>query len=168
MRREHDSSATRQLLDDIRRMVPDAAVRTTVIAGHPGETEKEFRELLSFIEEQRFDRLGAFRYSHEENTYGFLNYSDGISEKTKEKRVAQIMELQQGISAEKNAALTGTVMKVIIDRKEGLFHIGRSQYDSPEVDQEILINSPKKIEPGTFVDVKITGSTEFDLYAEIV
>ncbi len=168
MRREHDSSETRRLLDDIRRMVPDAAVRTTVIAGHPGETEKEFRELLSFIEEQRFDRLGAFRYSHEENTHGFINYSDDIPEKTKEKRVAQIMELQQGISAEKNAELSGTVMKVIIDRKEGLFHIGRSQYDSPEVDQEILITSRKKIEPGTFVDVKITGSTEFDLYAELV
>ncbi len=168
MRREHDSSETRRLLDDIRRMVPDAAVRTTVIAGHPGETEKEFRELLSFIVEQRFDRLGAFRYSHEENTHGFINYSDDIPEKTKEKRVAQIMELQQGISAEKNAELSGTVMKVIIDRKEGLFHIGRSQYDSPEVDQEILITSRKKIEPGTFVDVKITGSTEFDLYAELV
>jgi len=168
MRREHDSSETRRLLDDIRRMVPDAAVRTTVIAGHPGETEKEFRELLNFIEEQRFDRLGAFRYSHEENTHGFINYTDDIPEKTKEKRVAQIMELQQGISAEKNAALTGTVMKVLIDRKEGLFHIGRSQYDSPEVDQEILITSRKKIEPGTFVDVKITGSTEFDLYAELV
>jgi ribosomal protein S12 methylthiotransferase len=168
MRREHDSAGTRRLLGDIRRMVPDAAVRTTVIAGHPGETEKEFRELLAFIREQRFDRLGAFRYSHEENTHGFMNYSDEIPEKTKERRVARIMKLQQGISAEKNASLTGTVMKVIIDRKEGLFHIGRSQYDSPEVDQEILITSRKKIEPGTFVDVKVTGSTEFDLYAELV
>jgi len=159
-------AATRRLLDDIRRMVPDAAVRTTVIAGHPGETEKDFRELLAFIREQRFDRLGAFRYSHEENTHAFLNYSDDIPEKTRERRVARIMKLQQGISAEKNAAMTGTVMKVIIDRKEGLFHIGRSQYDSPEVDQEVLITTRKKIEPGTFVDVKITGSTEFDLYAE--
>lgn len=166
MRREHDSAGTRRLLGDIRRLLPDAAVRTTVIAGHPGETEKEFRELLAFISEQRFDRLGAFRYSHEENTHGFLNYSDDIPEKTKERRVARIMKLQQGISAEKNAALTGTVMKVIIDRKEGLFNIGRSQYDSPEVDQEILITSRRKIEPGTFVDVKVTGSTEFDLYAE--
>lgn len=168
MRREHDSAGTRRLLSNIRRMVPDAAVRTTVIAGHPGETEKDFRELLAFIGEQRFDRLGAFRYSHEENTHGFMNYSDEIPEKTKERRVARIMEVQQGISAEKNAALTGTVMKVIIDRKEGLFHIGRSQYDSPEVDQEILITSRKNIEPGTFVDVKVTGSTEFDLYSELV
>jgi ribosomal protein S12 methylthiotransferase len=165
MRRSHDSRETRALLRDIRTKLPDAAIRTTVIAGHPGETEKEFDELLEFIEEFRFDRLGAFRYSHEENTYSFLNYADDIPEKTKERRVARIMELQQRISAEKNASLAGTVMKVIIDRKEGLFHVGRSQYDSPDVDQEILITSSEKIEPGTFIDVKITGSTEFDLYA---
>ncbi len=165
MRRSHDSRETRALLRDIRKKLPDAAIRTTVIAGHPGETEKEFDELLQFIEEFRFDRLGAFRYSHEENTYSFLNYADDIPEKTKERRVARIMELQQRISAEKNASLAGTVMKVIIDRKEGLFHVGRSQYDSPDVDQEILITSSEKIEPGTFIDVKITGSTEFDLYA---
>jgi ribosomal protein S12 methylthiotransferase len=145
--------------------LPDAAIRTTVIAGHPGETEKEFSELLSFIEEFRFERLGAFRYSHEENTFSYLNYADDISEKNKEKRVARIMELQQRISGEINASLVGTVMKVIIDRKEGVFHVGRSQHDSPEVDQEILITSTEKIEPGTFIDVKITGSTEFDLYA---
>ncbi len=165
MRRSHDSRETRALLSNIRMKLPDAAIRTTVIAGHPGETEKEFDELLRFIEEFRFERLGAFRYSHEENTYSFLNYPDDISEKTKEKRVGQIMELQQRISGEINASLVGTVMKVIIDRKEGVFHIGRSQYDSPEVDQEILITSSGKIEPGTFIDVKITGSTEFDLYA---
>jgi ribosomal protein S12 methylthiotransferase len=165
MRRSHDSSETRALLRNIRMKLPDAAIRTTVIAGHPGETEKEFGELLGFIEEFRFERLGAFRYSHEENTYSFLNYADDISEKTKEQRVARIMELQQKISAEINAALVGTVMNVIIDRKEGVFHVGRSQHDSPEVDQEILITSPENIEPGTFIDVKITGSTEFDLYA---
>jgi len=165
MRRSHDSSETRALLRNIRKKLPDAAIRTTVIAGHPGETEKEFDELLGFIEEFRFERLGAFRYSHEENTYSFLNYPDEISEKIKEKRVARIMELQQRISGEINASLVGSLMKVIIDRKEGVFHVGRSQYDSPEVDQEILVTSSKKIEPGTFIDVKITGSTEFDLYA---
>ena len=166
MRREHDSTSTRKLLYDIRRMVPDAAVRTTVIAGHPGETDKEFRELLDFIGEYRFDRLGAFRYSHEENTHAALNYADTIPEKIKEKRVAKIMELQQEISAARNAALAGSVMRVIIDRREGLFLVGRSQHDSPEVDQEILITDAKNIEPGTFIDVKITGSGEFDLYAE--
>jgi len=166
MRRAHDSRDTRELLTRIRRMLPDAAIRTTVIAGHPGETEEDFRDLLNFIREFRFDRLGAFRYSHEENTYAFLNYKDIIPEKEKERRVATIMELQQEISAGLNASLTGRMMQVIIDRKEGMFHIGRSQYDSPEVDQEIIINSPVKIEPGTFVNVKITGSTEYDLFGE--
>jgi len=168
MRREHDSAGTRRLLNDIRRMVPDAAIRTTVIAGHPGETDKEFRELINFIGEFRFDRLGAFRYSNEENTHAAINYPDTISEKIKEKRVARIMELQQEISAARNAALTGSIVKVIADRREGLFLVGRSQHDSPEVDQEILITGAGNIEPGTFIDVKITGSTEFDLYAETV
>jgi ribosomal protein S12 methylthiotransferase len=168
MRRAHDGKMTRELLARFRNMVPDAAIRTTVIAGHPGETEEDFNALMKFIGEFRFDRLGAFRYSHEENTYGYLNYSDIIPEREKERRVARIMELQQDISAELNASLKGKIMKVIVDRREGLFHIGRSQYDSPEVDQEIIINSSEKIEPGTFVIVKITGSTEFDLYAETV
>lgn len=168
MRRAHDSRGTRDLLTRIRNMVPDAAIRTTLIAGHPGETQEDFNLLLKFISEFRFDRLGAFRYSHEENTYSFLNYRDIIPEREKERRVSMIMELQQGISAELNASLTGRVMKVIIDRKEGMFHIGRSQYDSPEVDQEVIITSSEKIEPGTFVNVKITGSNEFDLFAEVV
>lgn len=168
MRREHNSAATRTLLADIRRITPDAAVRTTLITGHPGETDKEFEELLKFVDEYRFDRLGVFRYSHEENTYAYLNYNEEITEKVKQKRVDRLMDIQQQISGENNAALKGKVMKVIVDRKEGLFQVGRSQYDSPEVDQEILIRSDRNIEPGTFVDVKITGSTEFDLYAEIV
>jgi ribosomal protein S12 methylthiotransferase len=168
MRRAHDSKGTRELLARIRSMVPDAAIRTTLIAGHPGETEDDFNALLDFIGEFRFDRLGAFRYSHEENTYAFQNYKDIIPEREKERRVARIMELQQGISAELNASLTGRKMKVIIDRKEGIFHVGRSQYDSPEVDQEIIISTAEKLEPGTFVNVKVTGSAEFDLYAEIV
>jgi len=167
MRREHDSAGTRRLLADIRRMLPDAAVRTTIIAGHPGETDKEYRELLDFIREYRFDRLGAFRYSYEENTHAALKYEDTVPEKTKEKRVAGIMKLQQEISAARNASMTGREMRIIIDRKEGLFHVGRSQHDSPEVDQEILVTGIKNIEPGTFIDVKITGSTEFDLYAEV-
>lgn len=166
MRREHDSTETRKLLSEIRRMVPDAAVRTTLIVGHPGETEEDFRELLSFISEYRFDRLGAFSYSHEDNTHAFLNYSDEIPDRIKKRRVAQLMELQQDISAARNAALVGDVMKVIIDRKEGLFYIGRTQHDSPEVDQEVLVTSHENIEPGTFLDVKITGSDDFDLYAE--
>ncbi len=168
MRREHSSAETRRLLNDIRRMVPDAAVRTTVIAGHPGETEEDFRELLRFVEEYRFERLGAFRYSHEENTHAWHSYSDDLSDKEKERRVSLIMELQQRISGEINASRKGQVVRMIVDRREGLFHVGRTQHDSPEVDQEVLVMTDKNIEPGTFIDVKITGSTEFDLYAEIV
>jgi ribosomal protein S12 methylthiotransferase len=166
MRREHSSADTRRLLNDIRKMVPDAAVRTTVIAGHPGETEADFRELLRFVEEYRFERLGAFRYSHEENTHAWHSYSDELSEKEKERRVSMIMELQQRISGEINASRKGEVVRMIVDRKEGLFHVGRTQHDSPEVDQEVLVTTDRNIEPGTFIDVKITGSTEFDLYAE--
>ncbi len=166
MRRAHTAAGTRTLLEEIRRRLPDAVIRTTVIAGHPGETEEDFKELLGFIKEFRFDRLGSFRYSHEEDTYGYINYSDDIPEKTKEKRVARIMELQQKISGEINEAAIGKTVKVIIDRKEGIFHIGRSAGDSPEVDQEIFITGAGKIKPGTFINVKITGSTEFDLYAE--
>jgi ribosomal protein S12 methylthiotransferase len=168
MRREHNSAGTRKLLSDIRRLLPDAAVRTTVIAGHPGETENDFRELLDFIREYRFDRLGAFSYSHEENTYAAINFSDEIPERKKKKRVEELMAVQQEISAARNAVLTGRVMKVIIDRREGLFHVGRSEHDSPEVDQEILVTGAGNTEPGSFIDVKITGSTEFDLYGEKV
>jgi len=167
MRRAHGSADTKKLLKEIRTKLPDAVIRTTVIAGHPGESDENFSELLGFIKDFRFDRLGAFRYSHEEDTYGFLNYTDDIPEKTKEKRVSRIMKLQQKISGELNEKRVGETISVIIDRKEGVFYIGHSQYDSPEVDQEILITSSKKIEPGSFVNVKITGSTEFDLYGEV-
>jgi len=166
MRRAHGGADTRALLKEIRKRLPDAVIRTTVIAGHPGETGDDFRELLSFIKEFRFDRLGAFRYSHEEDTYGYINYQDDIPEKTKESRVSKIMKLQQKISGELNEAAVGRTIKIIIDRKEGLFQVGRSAGDSPEVDQEILITGTAKIKPGTFINVKITGSTEYDLYAE--
>jgi len=168
MRRAHSGPETRTLLNEIRRKVPEAAIRTTVIAGHPGETEENFKELLDYIKEFRFDRLGAFRYSHEDGTYGFANFDDDIPEKIKEKRVSSIMSLQQQIAGELNEAGTGKTMKVLIDRKEGVFYIGRSQFDSPEIDQEILVTSSKKIEPGTFINVRVTGSTEFDLYAEVI
>lgn len=166
MRRSHGRDETKALLNELRRRLPDAAIRTTVIAGHPGETAEDFNELLEFIRIFKFDRLGAFSYSHEEDTYGYIHYADDISDKIKEKRVEQIMKAQQEISEEKNNSAVGNIMRVIIDGREGIFYIGRSMYDSPEVDQEILITSSKKIEPGTFIDVKITGSTEYDLYAE--
>lgn len=166
MRRAHGRDETKALLNELRRRLPDAAIRTTVIAGHPGETEEDFRELLDFITVFKFERLGAFSYSHEEDTYGYIHYSDDVPEKIKEKRVEQIMNAQQQISLEKNESATGKTLRVIIDGREGIFYVGRSIYDSPEVDQEILITSSQKIEPGTFINVKITGSTEYDLYAE--
>jgi len=168
MRRSHGMKDTISLLHEIRRRIPDAAIRTTVIAGHPGETEKDFNELLDFIKEFRFDRLGAFGYSHEEDTYGYIHYSDDVPDKVKEKRVELIMNAQQEISAEHNRAAVGKVMRVIIDRREGIFHIGRTMHDSPEVDQEILVSSSGKIKPGTFINVKITGSNEYDLFAEVI
>jgi ribosomal protein S12 methylthiotransferase len=168
MRRSHNMKETISLLHEIRSKIPDAAIRTTVIAGHPGETEKDFNELLDFIKEFRFDRLGAFSYSHEEDTYGYVHYADDVPDRTKEKRVELIMNAQQEISAELNETAVGKVMKVIIDRREGVFYIGRSMHDSPEVDQEILVTSSEKIEPGTFINVKITGSNEYDLYAEAI
>lgn len=168
MRRTHRGSDTRELLYEIRRRVPEAAIRTTVIAGHPGETEDDFRELMDFLGEFRFDRLGAFGYSHEENTHSYLTMKDDIPERVKQKRVAEIMEQQQAVSLELNRRRVGQIMKVLIDRREGLFNVGRSQFDSPEVDQEILITSGKIIEPGTFVNIRVTGSAEFDLYGELI
>ncbi len=168
MKRSHSGAETITLLNEIRRRLPDAAIRTTVIAGHPGESEDDFNMLLDFIKSFRFERLGAFPYSHEEDTYGYIHYSDEISDRIKEKRVELIMQAQQEISEEKNSKAPGKIVKVIVDRREGMFYIGRSMHDSPEVDQEILITSEKKIKPGTFIDVRITGFNEYDLYAEVL
>jgi ribosomal protein S12 methylthiotransferase len=168
MRRSHSGEDTRRVLDRIRHELPDAAIRTTLIVGHPGETEKDFSELIDFVKEFRFNRLGVFTYSHEEDTYGYINYSDTIPEKTKSKRADLLMQVQQQISAELNSEQVGKSHKVIIDRKEGLFYIGRTQYDSPEVDQEVLIPANNKtLIPGEIVTVKVTTSSEFDLIGEI-
>ena len=168
MKRSHSGSETRELLARIKKELPGAAVRTTLIAGHPGETEDCFNELRTFISEYRFDRLGVFTYSHEEDTYGALNYSDSIPESLKQKRVEILMEDQQEISLQKNLAMTGQELEVIIDRDEGLYLYGRSEYDSPEVDQEIMIPKNNTIlKPGDFTKVKITSASEFDLIGEI-
>lgn len=164
MKRSHNGKETRDLLHTIRKELPDAAIRTTLIAGHPGETAKEFNELKEFIAEFRFDRLGVFAYSHEEGTFAFNNYADEISGKVKNSRVAELMSVQQGISAELNAKYCGKVLKVIIDRREGDFFVGRSEFDSPEVDQEVLISAEHKINPGNFYDILITRVSEFDLF----
>jgi ribosomal protein S12 methylthiotransferase len=164
MKRSHNRKETLKVLERLRNEIPEAVIRTTLIAGHPGETEQDFRELSDFIAEFRFDRLGVFAYSHEEDTFSYINYKDDVPDDVKEARVAELMELQQGISEELNLKKRGEVLKVLIDRKEGEFHIGRTEFDSPEVDQEVLISSEYNIKPGQFCNIRITGSTEFDLY----
>ena len=168
MKRSHNEKETRELLRNIRTGIPDAAIRTTLIAGHPGETEKEFNEIRDFITEFRFDRLGVFAYSHEEGTYAFDNYEDEVSSKDKESRVSELMLIQQSVSEELNREKTGNVMKVIIDRREDKFFIGRTEFDTPEVDNEVLISTEYNLEPGNFYDILITGSEDFDLYGKPV
>jgi ribosomal protein S12 methylthiotransferase len=147
-----------------RKEIPGVAIRTTLIAGHPGETESDFRELRDYISEFRFDRLGVFAYSHEEETWSYNNYPDDVPQSVKEKRVSELMEIQQNISAELNCSKTGEILKVIIDRREGDYFIGRSEFDSPEVDQEILIPVEYQLTIGLFYYINITESSEFDLY----
>ncbi len=164
MKRSHNEKETRELLDTIRTELPGAAIRTTLITGHPGETEKEYDKIKEFITKFRFDRLGVFAYSHEEGTFSYDNYEDEVSEKVKESRVAELMAIQQTISEELNNSRTGKVLKVIIDRREGEFFVGRTEYDSPEIDNEVLISSKYDLEPGNFYNILITGSTDFDLF----
>ncbi len=168
MKRSHNRTETEKILDSLRREIPGAAVRTTIIAGHPGETKTEFNELKEFVRRFRFDRLGVFAYSHEEGTYAFDHYKDEVPVKVKESRVAELMEIQQSISSELNKRFVGQTLKVIIDSKEGDFFTGRSEFDSPEVDQEVLISAEYKMKPGNFYQVQITQSTEFDLFGRPV
>jgi ribosomal protein S12 methylthiotransferase len=168
MKRSHGEAETRELLHTLRTELPGAAIRTTLIAGHPGETETEYNDLKDFISEFRFDRLGVFAYSHEEGTFSYDNYKDEVPERVKEARVAELMALQQSVSEELNKARIGKVVKVIIDRVEGEFFVGRTEYDSPEVDNEVLIKIKYRLKPGNFYNVIVTGSTDFDLFGEPV
>jgi ribosomal protein S12 methylthiotransferase len=164
MKRRHGRKETEDLLTKFRREIPDVSIRTTLIAGHPGETTDDFEALKEFITRFRFDRLGVFAYSHEEDTYAFSNYTDDVPQEVKEARVSELMQIQQNISSELNQAKTGNVYKVIIDRREGEFFIGRTEFDSPEVDQEVLIPSQYNLNIGSFYNIRITQSEEFDLY----
>ncbi len=167
MHRGMDGTTTRKLVEKIRKTIPGVALRTTLITGYPGETEKEFRELRGFIEEYRFDRLGVFSYSHEENTSAFT-LKDSVPAKRKMERVGELMEVQEGISLSINQQKTGQTLKVLIDRKEGDYYVARTEHDSPEVDNEVLISSGgKKLVPGLFYNVNITRAESFDLYAEL-
>ncbi len=164
MKRSHNRRETEETLEMIRSILPGAAIRTTLIAGYPGETEKEFLEMKEFIKQFRFNRLGVFAYSHEEGTFSYGNYKDEIPEIIKNERVSDIMEIQQEISAELNNMLVGTTLKAVIDRREEEFFIGRTEYDSPEIDQEVLIPAEYNLQPGNFYEVLITQSTDFDLF----
>jgi len=168
MRRGISRRRTIELVDTIRQRVPDIALRTTLIAGHPGETEQDFQELYQFVEQSRFDRLGIFTYSHEESTHAYT-LTDNVPDEVKQERADMIMELQQGISLELNEARVGQTYKVLFDRKESGYYVGRTQYDSPEVDNEVLVSAANTyIRPGDFANVRITESTDFDLYGQIV
>jgi len=166
MNRGYSQEDTLRIIHEIRTKVPGAAIRTSLIVGHPGETGKEFEELLEFVKDSRFERLGVFTYSPEEGTRSGDAYPDDVPEPVKQERFARIMEAQRIISSEINANRLGNTVEVVIDRKDGEFYIGRSQYDSPEVDQEILVTSRgKKLRTGCFYETTITGSDEYDLYA---
>jgi ribosomal protein S12 methylthiotransferase len=167
MKRGTTREKTEALLQTIREKVPGIAIRTTLIAGHPGETQKHFDEMMAFVEHSRFDRLGVFAYSHEENTHSF-SMKDDVPEKTKQKRVEQLMELQEGISRELNQAKVGKTLDVLVDRKEGGVFIGRTEFDSPEVDNEVILKTDGYLRLGDFVKAKITGASEFDLQAEVL
>jgi ribosomal protein S12 methylthiotransferase len=167
MRRGTTREKTEELLQTIRAKVSNIAIRTTLIAGHPGETEEHFDEMMRFVEQSRFDRLGVFPYSHEENTHSH-SFDDDVPAEVKQERVDALMELQQGISFELNQEKVGKTFKVLIDRKEGGSFIGRTEYDSPEVDNEVIFEEKNEyLRLGDFVNAKVTSATEFDLMAKV-
>lgn len=167
MRRHITSSETRALLSEMRRRVPDLHIRTTLMVGFPGEGEREFDELKEFVKEQRFERMGAFAYCEEEDTYGAKTFDDVVPQEEKDRRLSELMELQEGIALESNQSKIGRVMEVIVDDEEDDYYIGRTQYDSPEVDPEVLIKKSKKLKRGEFYNVRIVDALPFELIAEL-
>ena len=169
MHRNVTKAETYEFIERIRREVPGICLRTTLMVGFPGETDEDFEELLEFTRKARFERMGAFAYSEEEGTYSANNYDDDVPEDVKQARLDKLMALQQKISAEMDAEKIGEVMKVVIDRKEGNYYIGRTEYSSPEVDPEVLIEATeRRLKVGHMYDVQITDSMAFDLYGKIV
>lgn len=168
MRRGITRKRTEELLDKLRAGIPGLALRTTLLLGHPGETDAEFEALYDFVKNQRFDRLGVFTYSHEENTHAYT-LEDDVPAEVKEQRAAAMMELQMGISEEKNAQKMGKTLKVLFDRLEGEHFVGRTESDSPEVDNEVWVEAKNNyVRMGDFANVKITGYGPYDLHGEIV
>ena len=168
MRRNVTKQETIELIERMRREVPGIHIRTTLMVGFPGETEEDFQELIQFTKWARFERMGAFAYSEEDGTYSAEHYKDDVPEEVKQRRLDRLMRVQQDISAELEAAKVGQILKVIIDRIEGDYYIGRTEFCSPEVDPEVLIRNDGSLTIGEFYQVKITDSEEFDLYGEIV
>ncbi len=168
MRRHITSEETYALIDRMREEVPGIHLRTTLMVGHPGETDEDFRQLLDFTRRARFERMGAFAYSHEEGTYAYKHYTDDVPEDTKQARLDRLMRLQEKISTELNEAKVGQRFQVVIDREEADFYVGRTQFDSPEVDPEMLIPKARPLRIGHFYEAKVTDAQAFDLYGEII
>ncbi len=168
MRRNITKAETYDLISEIRSQIPDIHLRTTLLLGHPFETEKDFEELKEFVEYVKFERLGAFAYSHEEGTFADKCYKDEIPFDVKNKRVGEIMDIQEKIAETHNAGKVGKILKVIIDKKDADFYIGRTEYDSPEVDGEVLISNTTKLKIGNFYNVRITDSQAFDLFGVVI
>lgn len=168
MRRNITKAETYELLERMRREVPGIHLRTTLMVGHPGETEQDFEELIRFVKDIRFERMGAFAYSHEEGTYAYQHYKDEIPQEVKQDWLDYLMRVQEGISADVNASKVGQTFRVIVDREEEDFYVGRTQYDSPEVDPEILISKDTPLSPGSFYQVKVIDAQAFDLYGKVL
>jgi ribosomal protein S12 methylthiotransferase len=168
MMRHVTREETEALIKRIKDEVPGVVLRTTMLVGFPGETEADFEELKAFIEEMKFERLGVFPFSNEDGTYAHKHFEDDVPEDEKQWRADEIMAIQQQISAYLNRQKIGKTYKVLIDKKEGGFYVGRTEFDSPEVDGEVLVTSSTELKNGDFVNVKITGSEDYDLFGEMV
>ena len=166
MRRNITKEETYELIRRMRDEIPGLHLRTTLMVGHPGETEQDYEELVDFVKSVRFERMGAFAYSHEEGTYSYTHYEDDVDDEVKQERLDYLMRIQERISADINNAKIGQTLKVIIDREEDDFYIGRTEFDSPEVDPEILISKEKELVLGGFYQVRINEAQAFDLYGE--
>ncbi|MCA1744525.1 MAG: 30S ribosomal protein S12 methylthiotransferase RimO [Bacteroidales bacterium] len=167
MRRNVTQSETLELVKKMRAMVPGIHLRTTMITGHPGETEADFEELMAFVEAMQFERLGVFAYSHEEDTYAYKHYKDDVTDELKQERANAVMELQNGISRAHHHNKIGSTLRVIIDRAESGYYVGRTEFDSPEVDPEVLVSSTKPLKIGHFYNVEITSAEDYDLLGEV-
>lgn len=168
MRRGVTKQQTIDLIRKIREEVPGIFIRTTLMVGHPGETEADFQELCDFVREMRFERLGVFPYSHEDDTYCDRYYRDDVEEDVKQERAETVMKIQADISAQLSASLIGKRMRILVDRKEEEYYIGRTEHDSPEVDPEVLVETDEELPVGEFCMVEITGADEYDLYAKVI